>query len=264
MFSSKNRGLKTSLLAVPLAACLQVVQAQAQAPDQRTFASAEEASHALFVAVEADETGAIAQILGQGDQLTSSSDPEQDKLDRTQFVRKYREMHRLARERDGEVVLYIGAENWPFPIPLTSHNGQWRYDADTGQQEVLYRRIGENEVTAIETCHALVATLKKPQAHAVAATNPTASLLNSAPADGKPVPFRGYTFRILSNGRAPVIVAYPTLYGSSGVMTFIVSGTGVVYQKDLGSSTEAVATTMTAPHHDSTWTRAETGLEDPH
>lgn len=261
MSSSKKSGLKTSLLAVPLAACLQI--AQAQAPDQRTFASAEEASHALFVAVEADETVAIAQILGQADELTSSSDPEQDKLDRTQFVRKYREMHRLARERDGEVVLYVGAENWPFPIPLISHNGQWRYDADTGEQEVLYRRIGENEVTAIETCHALFATLKKPQAHAVGATSQTVSLLNTARAGNKPVPFRGYTFRILTSGKAPAIVAYPTTYGSSGVMTFIVSDTGVVYQKDLGANTEKAATAVTAYPHDSTWTRAETGLQDP-
>ena len=252
--------MKTSLLVMPLAACLQL--AQAQQPDQRTFVSAEEASHALFVAVEADEAGAIAQILGQRDELTSSSDADQDKLDRAQFVRKYREMHRLARERDGEVVLYIGAENWPFPIPLISHDGQWRYDADTGTHEVLYRRIGENEVTAIETCHALVATLKKPQAHAVT-DNPAASLLNAARADNKPVPFHGYAFRLLSRDGAPASVAYPSAYGSSGVMTFIVGDTGVVYQKDLGASTEKAATAMTAYHHDSTWTPAETGLRDP-
>ena len=260
MSVSKKSGLKTSLLALPLAACLQV--AQAQQPDQRTFASAEEASHALFVAVETDETGAIAQILGQEGEITQSSDAQQDKLDRAQFVRKYREMHRLARERDGEVVLYLGAENWPFPIPLISNNGQWRYDSDAGQQEVLYRRIGENEVTAIETCHTLIATLKKPQANAIA-NNRATSLLNTARGGDKPVPFRGYIFRVLTNGGAPAIVAYPTAYGSSGVMTFIVSETGVVYQKDLGANTAKVSAAMTAYHHDSTWTPAETGLQDP-
>ena len=261
MSISKTNGLKAALLAVPLAACLQI--AQAQQPDQRTFTSAEEASHALFVAVEADEAGAIAQILGQADEPSSSSDAEQDKLDRAQFVRKYREMHRLARERNGEVVLYIGAENWPFPIPLISHDGLWRYDADAGEQEVLYRRIGENEVTAIETCHALVATLKKPQVHATT-NNRAASLLDTARGGDKPVAFRGYTFRILSSGGGtPAIVAYPTRYGSSGVMTFMVSETGVVYQKDLGSDTEKVATGMIAYHRDSTWAPAETGLQDP-
>ena len=256
--SSSKIGLQTSLLTLSLA-CAQVTLAQQ--PDQRTFASAEEASHALFVAVEADETGAIAKILGP-DEITHSSDPQQDKLDRAQFVRKYREMHRLARERDGEVVLYVGAENWPFPIPLISHNGQWRYDADAGQQEVLYRRIGENEVTAIETCHTFVATLKRPQANAMA-NNRATSLLNTAHAGDKPVPVRGYTFRILTNGGAPALVAYPSAYGSSGVMTFIVSDTGVVYQKDLGANTEKVATAMTVYHRDSTWTPAETGLQDP-
>ena len=80
----------------------------------------------------------------------------------------------------------------------------------------------------------------------------------------KPVAFRGYTFRILpSGGGTPAIVAYPTRYGSSGVMTFMVSETGVVYQKDLGSDTEKVATGMIAYHRDSTWTPAETGLQDP-
>jgi hypothetical protein len=215
---SKLSALTTILLAISL----QV--AHAQQPDQRTFPSAEEASEALFVAVAAGETGAITLILGP-QELATSSDLEQDKLDRDQFARKYREMHRLARQRDGAMVLYIGAENWPFPIPLTFHEGAWRYDAEAGQQEVLYRRIGENELTAIET-------LKKPQ--------PPASL-------------RGYTFRALTGGA----LAYPTVYGSSGVMTFMVGGKGVVYQKDLGANTKDIATALTTSRHDSTWKPAE-------
>jgi Protein of unknown function (DUF2950) len=246
MFSSKKSGLKSSLLAVPLTACMQL--AQAQQPVQRTFASAEDASQALFVAVQSNETGAIAQILGQGDELTHSSDPRQDRLERSQFVSKYREMHRLARKHADEVVLYIGAENWPFPIPLTSDHGVWHYDTDTGRQEVLFRRIGENEVAAIETCHALVASLKSP---------------DSARGGDMSAPYRGYTFRILPAGGARAIVAYPTQYGTSGVMTFVVSEQGAVYQKDLGTDTEKVATGMASYQHDSTWTPAETGLGDP-
>jgi Protein of unknown function (DUF2950) len=244
MLSSKKSGLKSSLLAVPLTACMQL--AQAQQPVQRTFASAEEASRALFVAAQANETGAIAQILGPGDELTHSNDPQQDQLERSQFVSKYRQMHRLARRRADEVVLYIGAENWPFPIPLISDHGVWHYDTDSGRQEVLYRRIGENEVTAIETCHALAATLKHP---------------NSG--DDMSAPYRGYTFRILPGAGAPAIVAYPTQYGTSGVMTFLVSEEGVVYQKDLGTDTKKVATGMTSYQHDTTWTPAETGLQEP-
>jgi hypothetical protein len=250
------------LLVMTFAACLQVCEAQQAS--QRTFPSAEEASHALFVAVEADAMGAVAQILGQNDELTSSSDADQDKVDRAQFVRKYREMHRLAREGNAEVVLYIGAENWPFPIPLVSHNGVWHYDSGAGEKEVLYRRIGANEVAAIEVCHALIATLEKPQARADSG-NPAQALLSAARADNKPVPFQGYSFRLLSKPGDDTlgIVAYPTVYGSSGVMTFIVNNAGVVYQKDLGASTESVATEMAAYSADSTWAPAEAGLEGP-
>src|SRR5947208_14416917 len=61
-------------------------------------------------------------------------------------------MHRLVREPDGTTVLYIGAENWPFPIPLVSKNGAWYFDSDSGKQEIMFRRVGENEATAIEVC----------------------------------------------------------------------------------------------------------------
>jgi len=64
-------------------------------------------------------------------------------------VQKYAEMHRWVREAHGGMVLYIGAENWPFPIPLVSRNGVWRFDSDAGTHEIRYRRIGENEMTAI-------------------------------------------------------------------------------------------------------------------
>ena len=82
---------------------------------------------------------------------------DQDKLDHEVFVEKYQEMHRLGREADGSVTLYIGAENWPFPIPLVAKNGAWRFDPDAGAKEVTFRRIGDNELTAIATCHEFVA-----------------------------------------------------------------------------------------------------------
>ena len=82
-------------------------------------------------------------------EVTSSSDDVEDKLEREQFSRKYQEMHRLVQEPDGSTLLYIGAENWPFPIPLVSKNGAWHFDSETGTQEIKFRRIGENEATAI-------------------------------------------------------------------------------------------------------------------
>ena len=125
----------------------------AEPSDQQTFASAMEASKVFFEAVRANDGELIVKILGGPTELASSGDKNQDKLDRECFVQHYQEMHRMVREDDGKVILYIGAENWPFPIPLLEKDGVWRFDPDAGMQEVLYRRIGENELTAIATCH---------------------------------------------------------------------------------------------------------------
>src|SRR5260370_20319937 len=115
-------------------------------PDQPTFTSAEEASHALFLAVRDHDERAVTEILEAGNSPVSADEELQDRLDRERFVQKYEEMHRFVREAHGDMVLYIGAENWPFPIPLVSRNGKWRFDSDAGVQEIRYRRIGENEL----------------------------------------------------------------------------------------------------------------------
>jgi hypothetical protein len=249
----------------------------AQQPAEQAFLSAEEASHALYLAVHDNNEEAIAKILGANNELVSSHDKGQDKLDRERFARKYQEMHRLVREPDATTVLYIGAENWPFPIPLVSENGSWHFDADAGMEEVLFRRIGENEVTAIQTCHTLVVAEKEhkrlegdPSLQAIRA------LLVNAGNDGPVVPFHGYYFRILmsqgenaatsatsrpSNHKTPggrfVFVAYPAEYRSTGVMTYLVDQDDVVYEKDLGPNTVQVAQGMTEYNPGSTWHPAE-------
>src|SRR5882757_8918828 len=129
----------------------------AQPTAQPAFQSTADASQALFQAVQSNNEEAIAKILGGPTELTSSRDPGQDKVDRELFVQKYQEMHRLGRDSDGSMTLYIGAENWPFPIPLIEKNGAWHFDPDAGLKEVLFRRIGENELAAITTCHEFVA-----------------------------------------------------------------------------------------------------------
>jgi hypothetical protein len=238
----------------------------AQQSVQPTFSSATEASQSLFQAVQRNDEAAITNILGGPTELTSSRDEGQDKAERELFVQKYQEMHRLGREADGSVTLYIGAENWPFPIPLVQKNGTWRFDSDAGQKEVLFRRIGENELTAIATCHEFVAAEK----HYHAESN-TADPADSSPASlvakaahgsdsGDPVLFHGYYFRLLRMGSTQAktpggfaLIAYPAEYRSSGVMTFIVTKGDVVYEKDLGANTPALASAMGAFHKDATW-----------
>ena len=174
----------------------------AQQSAQPTFQSAAEASQNLFQAVQANNAPTIAKILGGQTELTSSGDATQDKFDREMFVQKYQQMHRLGHEADGSMTLYIGAENWPFPIPLVEKNGAWRFDSDAGQKEVLFRRIGENELTAIEICHQLVFAEKQFRSNPNAKTqvdSQVASLVAAAAsgsASGQPVLIQGYYFRV--------------------------------------------------------------------
>jgi hypothetical protein len=238
----------------------------AQQPAQPTFPSVQEASQTLFQAVQGNDEQAIANILGGPTDLTSSRDKGQDKLDRELFVQKYKEMHRLGREADGSVTLYIGAENWPFPIPLVAKSGAWHFDPEAGAKEVTFRRIGDNEFTAIATCHEFVAAERgyrtDPNPADPADVSPASLVAKAASGSNgaKPVLSHGYYFRVLSTpangaqttGRFALIV-YPAEYRSSGVMTFIVTDNDVVYEKDLGANTSALAGAMTTFHKDATW-----------
>ena len=220
------------------------------------FPSAGKAAHELYQAVKHGDTGEIAKILGGASELASTADPDQDKTERDQFVEKYKEMHRLARETDGSVTLYIGAENWPFPIPLLANNGSWHFDTETGSKEVLYRRIGDNEERAIASCHAFVAARK----NASAPETLPQSLVALTKDASAPVRFHGYFFRVISQPKGSgrfTLIAYPAEYRSSGVMTFIVTSRDIVYQKDLGMDTAATVGAMTTFRKDGSWVIAD-------
>src|ERR1700678_337890 len=97
-------------------------QSPAQQSTLPSFSSAAEASQTLFQAVQRNDGAVIVNILGGPSELASSGDVAQDKVDREMFVQKYQEMHRLARDADGSQTLYLGIENWPFPVPLVEKN----------------------------------------------------------------------------------------------------------------------------------------------
>jgi hypothetical protein len=276
--------------------------AAGQTAQQLTFSSPGRASHALADALKADdETKLLALFGAAGKPLVTSGDPEEDKDNRQLFVEKYAQAHRLVKEPNGSVVLYLGAENWPFPIPLvTGRNGAWYFDTAAGEQEILLRRIGRNKLATIETCHELVAAEKEHYAGAHpgeagqyasrfattesgqhnALYHPTdhgqpevGPLLAQAAGQGpgEPAPFHGYFFRMLleQGSHAPggakhyieggkmtggfAFLAYPAEYRSTGVMTFIVSQDGKVYERDLGRNTEALAKAVKAFDPDPRW-----------
>jgi hypothetical protein len=138
----------------------------AQQPGQRTFSSAEEAASALFAAMQVEEVELPLTILGPaGKDVISSGDPVEDSDTRASFVVKYQEMHRFVTEPDRTVTLVVGAENWPFPIPLVQNNGSWYFDTVAGKDEILFRRIGKNELAAMDACRELVYAQKQYFAH---------------------------------------------------------------------------------------------------
>jgi Protein of unknown function (DUF2950) len=129
----------------------------ASQPTRKTFSSAEDAATALYQAARNNDEKSILVILGPGarDIVMWTDNADDRKADADVFAKKYDEMHRLVKEPDNETTLYVGAENWPLPIPLVEQNGAWYFDADLGRQEILYRRIGENEMNTIDTLRAL-------------------------------------------------------------------------------------------------------------
>ncbi|MGO8790239.1 MAG: DUF2950 domain-containing protein [Terriglobia bacterium] len=138
------------------------IPSMGQQPGQKTFSSAEDASNALFAAAQNNDERAMLDILGpDGKEIVSSGDDAEDAESRANFVQKYRQMHRLAKEPDGTTTLYIGAENWPTPIPLMNKGNSWYFDTEAGEAEIVYRRVGRNELSTIRVCQELVAAQKE-------------------------------------------------------------------------------------------------------
>jgi hypothetical protein len=221
--------LKIVALATLLFACF-AVDSAAQQKGQKTFSSPEEASKAVVAALQNNDEKAVLEILGpDATQIVSSGDPTEDAESRANFVRKYEEMHRFLKEPDSSVTLYIGAENWPTPIPLVMKGNLWFFDSEAGKREILFRRIGRNEYSTIRICQELVAAQEEFYAmqHNEYAKqiysdegqhnglywkvsdgepqSPIGPLVASAVAEGyvkgkdtPPTPYRGYFFHILT------------------------------------------------------------------
>jgi len=129
-----------------------------QQGNEKTFATPGDAVLALYTAAKSNDTATITSIFGSNaSDILHTGDEVADKKMAEDFIRRYDQMHRVVIEPDGSATLYIGAENWPFPISIIKNNdGVWYFDTETGKQEILYRRVGRNENDAIEVLHGLV------------------------------------------------------------------------------------------------------------
>jgi hypothetical protein len=302
--------------------------AHAQSPSQRTFSSADDALQALVSAAVAKDRSALASLFGPDyDQLLSGDDVE-DTKDLNEFAAAVGESAALQKAGDSEYTVTIGKDNWPTPIPLARNNGRWFFDTKAGLDEVINRRVGENEFSAITTCRAYAVAqweyytegdwdhdgvaeyaqklISTPGGHNGLywetaeddKPSPLGKFIGAAQAEGygpeastdenagkggsdkdapqiDRAPYHGYYFKILTRQgpHAPggkysyvingnmiagyALVAYPDKWGNSGVMTFIISQQGRVYQKDLGPNTGTLAPAMTEYNPDPSWKLVE-------
>jgi hypothetical protein len=274
-----------------------------------TYASPEQAVDALVTATRTTRLKELRQILGtEGRALIWSGDRVADRLGRDKFITAFDQNHRLEATGPNTMVLVVGPEQWPFPIPLVRDGETWHFDTPAGVQEILNRRVGRNELNVIEVCRAFVVAQREYAARDPMGTglgeyaqrflstpgtrdglywpaqpgepeSPLGPLVASARAEGyrrtpapQPIPYHGYLYRILARqgANAPggprdyvvdghmtrgfALVAFPARYGNSGVMTFLVNQTGIVYQKNLGPDTSTIAAQIAAFDPDATWT----------
>ena len=290
--------LAALLLMVLFGGALFAGEKPADANGAAKFATADDAAKALVAACQTKDDAKLIAILGPaGAEVIGSGDPAEDAAARANFVKKYAEMHRFKRQKGGALTLVVGPENWPLPIPLVKKDGEWSFDAAAAKDEILFRRIGQNEIAAILASGELVQgekayfannkqyaqkllseTGKKDGLYWTGATdsiNPyLAHAWGDAPSDQR-VPFNGYYFRVLTQQGAGAeggaknyvadgkmsggfaFLAYPGEYRSSGVMTFIVSDAGVLYEKDLGADTVKMAQGMNSFDPNDTWKRVD-------
>ena len=281
---------------------------------QQSFPSAEAAVAAMNAALKSNNTEALMAIFGpDAEQWASSGDPVADQVDQERFLDHFTEKHLLKAEGADRMVLYVGKDEWPFPIPIVKTEGAWRFDTEEGATEILARRIGRNELSTIQVCLAYIDAQREyaekdrngnglleyaqrltsepgrknglywetgedeeqsPFGPLVAEAQESGYLAGEPgeKTNGQPRrPYHGYYYRILkAQGKdAPdgaydymagdrmiggfALVAYPAQYDSSGIMTFVTSHDGVVYQKDLGEDTDTIARAMTLFNPDSTW-----------
>jgi hypothetical protein len=300
------------LLVVGLASCSkQEKPAETQAQSgPKTFATPDDAGKALVDATKADNREALLAIFGPDSKdYIYSGDAAEDKASFAGFASDYEAMHRWRKLPDGSELLITGTDNKTFPIPLKKNTaGQWYFDTPAGKAEIVARRVGRNEMAAIDVCAAIAEAQAQyfSQRHDGVKQyaqkfisdegkqnglywpspegqprSPLGPLVAFATAEGFKVkpdahqPFHGYYFRLLDkqgadakggaknyivNGKMTggfAVLAYPAQYGDLGIMSFVISQDGVVLQKDLGKTTNDVASTMTDFNPDKSWKAVE-------
>jgi hypothetical protein len=283
-----------------------VGSATAASTGVETFDTPERAASAIVDAARSWNTAKLRAMLGpDGDDIIFSGDYASDRRRSADFAAEAAKKTRVAVDpKSGKrATLFVGENDWPFPVPIVKRGGRWVFDAAAGRREIKYRRIGENELDAIEVCRGYVEAqldyARRPRvpyevsqyAQKIISTSGKQDGLAWQNPDGSwggPIgeniakaieqgytpdaePYHGYFFKILT-GQGPAatlgqmdyviegvmiggfaLVASPAVYGVTGLMTFIVSYDGVVYEKDLGTKTSQSFEKMERFNPDKSW-----------
>jgi len=154
-FTATKAGLALLLVALAATGC-------ARKEAHAAFDTAEAAVTAFVEAAERDDTATMQRLLGPGSEdLVSSGDALQDKSDRAAFAAAYRKSHKLDAEGSDARTLIVGDKGWPFPVPVVKGAGGWHLDGAKGVDELVYRRVGANELGAIAVCRGYVAAQRE-------------------------------------------------------------------------------------------------------
>jgi len=291
------------LIGISLCGCSKQSQ---ETTEVASFATPNEAVDALVNALEQKNLQQSSKILNVDATTLSSNDPVADERVRTSFLKRYQAHHELVAGGADDLVLMVGEDDWPLPIPLVRREGRWMFDGPAGADELIARRIGANELHTIAVMRGYVDAQGEyaSQGHDGASagiyaqrirsdagkqnglywetapghpSSPLGPFIAAATDEGyvaaKPgMPYYGYRYRMLfSQGPAAqggardylvggdlkngfAAIAYPDVYGKTGVMTFIVNQDGVVWQRDLGSDTAQIAATLQQFNPDQHWT----------
>ena len=299
------RNIIPILLAMTLLGTACAIEAATE-DKQTVFASPDEAFKSLLQGIEKNDDALLLDVLGHANKdLVVQSDKEESEEGRKRLSKLAKEHFEIEKSGDKATGCF-GFKCWPFPIPLAKKAEGWYFDTAAGKEEILNRRIGRNELKAIQFmdvyadaqrdymsadrtgdkvqkyAQKLISSKdKKDGLYWAVATgtkdepSPLGSVLaedqDFRAGDGTDVPLNGYYFRVLNkqgadapNGKYSFVingnmiagfalVGWPADYGSSGIMAFVISHNGTVYQKDLGADTAKLAATMDEYNPDKTW-----------
>ncbi len=150
----RGRLLRTAVILLAMAALPAGIFAAVPEPAQRLFASPEEARQALIKAVRAKDHAELKAIFGPVARELEPGDPVEQANEFEHFARHVEEGIEVAKEGEGKAILIIGEKKWPFPVPIVKKGDNWLFDTAAGREEILNRRIGHNELLAVQVCKA--------------------------------------------------------------------------------------------------------------